>query len=120
MLRHYFPTSADALDADYATSMAGVRNGVGKVHGKRVGEAAAAALIAERTGDGRGAVVPQPGDGSPGPGEWRPTPPANAPMAVPWLGFVDPLVLESATPDRSERPARARQRRVRRRLRRGP
>lgn len=98
VLRHFFPTSADALAADYATSMAGVPNGVGKVHGTRVGEAAAAALIAERTGDGRGAAISQPGDGSPGPGEWRPTPPAMAPMAVPWLGFVDPLVLESATP----------------------
>jgi hypothetical protein len=98
VLRHFFPTSADALATDYATSLAGIPNGVGKVHGTRVGEAAAAALIVERTGDGRGAAVPQPGDGTPGPGEWRPTPPANALMAVPWLGFVDPLVLESATP----------------------
>ena len=98
VLRHFFPTSADALAADYATSLASIPNGVGKVHGTRVGAAAAAALIAERAGDGRDAAVPQPGDGSPGPGDWRPTPPANAPMAVPWLGFVDPLVLESATP----------------------
>ena len=98
VLRHFFPSSADALAADYAASLANVPDGVGKVHGTRVGAAAAAALIEQRTGDGRNASVPQPGDGSPGPGEWRPTPPALAPMAVPWLGFVDPLVLSSATP----------------------
>jgi hypothetical protein len=97
VLRNYFPNSAEALDADYATSMAAIPNGVGKVHGVRVGEAAAQGLIASRSGDGRGATVPQPGDGSAGAGEWRPTPPANAPMAVPWLGFVDPLVLSSPT-----------------------
>ena len=97
VLRHYFPNSANALAADYAASLARVPNGVGKVHGTRVGEAAAARLIAERSGDGRNASVPQPGDGTPGPGDWRPTPPAW-PMAVPWLGFVDPLVLASPTP----------------------
>ena len=97
VLRHYFPSSANALDADHAASLTAIPNGVGKVHGTRVGEAAAASLIAARADDGRGAAVPQPGDGSPGAGDWRPTPPANAPMAVPWLGFVDPLVLPSAT-----------------------
>ena len=32
---------------------------------------------------------------TPAPGVWRPTPPANAPMLVPWLGFVRPLALTS-------------------------
>jgi hypothetical protein len=33
----------------------------------------------------------------PAPGVWRPTPPAFAPMAVPWLGGVTPLLVRSAT-----------------------
>ena len=98
VLRHYFPASANALAADHATSLAAGRAGVGKVHGTRVGEAAAAAVIDARTGDGRGASVPPPGGGATtGAGVWRPTPPANAAMAVPWLGFVQPLVLPSST-----------------------
>ena len=95
-LKYFFPASADNLAADYATSLAGIPNGVGIEHGKRVGEAAADALIALRQNDGRGNaaitlnVVEEPG-------LWRPTPAAFAPMAVPWLGFVRPLALTSPT-----------------------
>ena len=55
VLRHYFPNSAKALKNDYKAALAAVPNGVGKVHGIRVGEDAAAALIARRANDGRGA-----------------------------------------------------------------
>jgi len=95
VLSHYFPASADNLAADYAASLADIPNGVGMVHGKRVGEAAAAAIIALRQNDGRGAAVTL--DVDPEPGVWRPTDALSTPMAVPWLGFVKPLVLESPT-----------------------
>ena len=97
VLVHYFPNSAAALTADYEAALAGIRNGVGKVHGIRVGEDAAAALIARHPEDGINAPVPQPQDDPLLPGEWRPTPPANLPMATAWLGFMQPLVLDSPT-----------------------
>jgi hypothetical protein len=97
VLSHYFPSSAAALAADYEATLREARPGVGKVHGIRVGEAAAAELIRRRTGDGRDASVPQPGGAPLEPGEWRPTGPAFAPMFGTWLGFVTPLVLPSPT-----------------------
>jgi hypothetical protein len=95
ILRHYFPASAAALDADYRESLAGIRNGVGLIEGTRVGTAAALSLIEAREGDGLKAPVTL--EVAPAPGVWRPTPDAFAPMAVPWLGFVRPLALKSAT-----------------------
>jgi hypothetical protein len=95
VLSAYFPASGAALAADYAASLADIPNGVGKVHGTRVGEDAAAAVIALRQDDGRGANVPQPGGLDPG--VWRPTPDAFAPMLAQWLGFVTPLLLDSPT-----------------------
>ncbi len=91
-----FPTAAGPLAADYETSLAAIPNGVGKVHGVRVGEEAAAAILALREDDGRNAPIdPLPvGDD---PGEWRGTPPSaeDAPMLFPWLGFTTPLMLDS-------------------------
>ena len=95
VLSHYFPASAGNLAADYAASLAGIPDGVGMIHGKRVGEAAAAEVIRSRQNDGRGAAVTLDVDLAPG--VWRPTPDALAPMAVPWLGFVKPLLLGSPT-----------------------
>ena len=97
VLSHYFPNSAEALTADYEAALAAIPNGVGKVHGIRVGEDAAAALIARRADDGVNAAVPQPQDEPLEPGEWRPTPPGFVPMVGTWLGFVDPLFIPSAT-----------------------
>ena len=95
VLSTYFPASGPALAADYAQSLAEIPNGVGKVHGVRVGEAAALGVIELRKSDGRGSSVPQPGGLEPG--AWRPTPAAFAPMLTPWLGFVTPLLLDSPT-----------------------
>jgi hypothetical protein len=95
VLSYYFPASADNLAADYAASLAGIPAGVATVHGKRVGEAAAAEIIRLRQNDGRGAAVSL--DVVAEAGVWRPTPDAFAPMAVPWLGFVEPLLLDSPT-----------------------
>jgi hypothetical protein len=95
VLSHYFPASAQALGSDYAASLAKIPEGAGKTHGIRAGKAAATTLVRLRTGDGRNADVTL--NVTPAPGVWRPTPPAFAPMAVPWLGFVRPLLLKSPT-----------------------
>ena len=97
VLSHYFPNSAAALTADYEAALAEIPNGVGKVHGIRVGEDAAGALITRRADDSINAPVPQPQNEPFDPGEWRPTPPTMTPMVGPWLGFVDPLLLPSPT-----------------------
>ena len=98
VLRFYYPAAAEALDADYAASIAAIPNGVGKVHGERVGRQAAKVVLDSREGDGRNAAItPLPvGDD---PGEWRGTPPnpESAPMLFPWLGFTRPLMLNSPT-----------------------
>lgn len=91
VLSHYFPASASNLAADYA-AVAAAPEGRAKARGVRIGERAAAAIIELRADDGRGAAVSL--DVSPEPGVWRPTPDAFAPMAVPWLGFVEPLALD--------------------------
>jgi hypothetical protein len=95
VLSYYFPASASNLATDYATSLSGIPDGSAKSRGQRVGEAAAAALIAARTNDGRGAPITL--DVTPAPGVWRPTPDLMAPMLAPWLGFVRPLTLKSPT-----------------------
>jgi hypothetical protein len=95
VLSVYFPASAEQLTVDYQASLAQIPNGVGKVHGIRVGEDAARAIVRLREGDGRDANITL--NVAPGPGVWRPTPPAFAPMLAPWLGFVRPLLLASPT-----------------------
>lgn len=92
VLRYYFPGSATNLGADYAASLAAVPDSVAKTRGLSVGRHAAEALIRSRTGDGIGANVVF--TRAPAPGVWRPSPAA---FAVPWLGFVRPLTLRSAT-----------------------
>lgn len=95
VLKHYFPASAANLDSDYAAALAQVADGEAKDDGIVVGQAAAQAIIALRVNDGRDAAITLPPSAEPG--RWRPTPPAFAPMAVPWLGFVRPMVLRSPT-----------------------
>jgi hypothetical protein len=89
----YSPYAQAILDAAYSTSLAQIPDGKAKTRGIAFGTLAANTLIAMRTNDGRNAPVffTQ----TPAPGVWRPTPPAFAPMAVPWMGGVIPLMLRS-------------------------
>lgn len=100
VLSHHFPASRENLGADYATFMAEHPRGAATTLGTQVGAQAAARIIDQRRDDGRGAAVTLAV--TPEPGVWRPTPPAGAPMAVPWLGFVTPFLLDS--PDQVQLP----------------
>ena len=98
VLMEYFgnnPLTVSNLDASLAASLGQIPDGVAKELGIRFGERAADRIIRLRTDDGRFAPVvfdpPLPLQ----PGVWRPTPPAFAPFFDPWLGQVDPLVLDS-------------------------
>src|SRR5262252_6489258 len=91
----YVPSAQAAMDAGYATSLAQIPDGTAKTQGIAFGTRAADSLIRLRAHDGRNAPIffTRP----PAPGVWRPTPPANLPMSAPWLGFVTPLLVHSAT-----------------------
>jgi hypothetical protein len=91
----YVPSAQAALDADYAASLAQIPDGKAKTQGIAFGTRAADSLIRLRAHDGRNAPIffTQP----PAPGVWRPTPPMFLPMSAPWLGFVTPLLVRSAT-----------------------
>ena len=81
------------LDAEYASSLAEIPAGQAKAKGIEVGAAAAAAMLANRAGDGRfgapGFQVPA----VPGPGQWRPLPPANVNDPNGWVRSVRPFTL---------------------------
>ena len=96
VLRTYFgenPTIAANLDAALVTSLGQVPDGVAEHQGVHYGRRAADELVRQRADDGRGAPITF--DMPLAPGVWRPTPPANAPFFDPWLGQIDPLVLQS-------------------------
>ncbi|HEX6246833.1 MAG TPA: vanadium-dependent haloperoxidase [Nocardioidaceae bacterium] len=95
VLVEYFPGSAVGLDADLARWLGSVKDGPAEDTGVAIGAAAADRMVASRVGDGRGSTS-HPFTLAPAPGVWRPTTPGTS-MAVPWLGFVTPLVLDSAT-----------------------
>jgi hypothetical protein len=81
------------LNAALATSLDQVPDGDPKDQGIRYGERAAERLIELRADDGR--FAPIVFDRPPTSGVWRPTPPAMVPFFDPWLGQVDPFVLDS-------------------------
>ena len=102
VLLNIVPAQQAVLDAQYAASLAAIPDGSAKTRGIAVGEAAAAAMIAARTDDGRFGAYRFP-VGS-GPGVWRPVLPAfvNDPNA--WLKDVRPFLIESGTQFQSDGP----------------
>jgi hypothetical protein len=94
VLAQYFPASAGTLDAALATSLGALPDVPSKPAGVAVGHTAAADMIASRVGDGRNNPAISYTK-TPAIGVWRPTPPNNLPMALPWLGYVKPLLVPS-------------------------
>ena len=76
-------------------SLAQIPDGVAEEPGRPLRRAGGRPAHRLRADDGR--FAPIVFDVPPAPGVWRPTPPANAPFFDPWLGQVDPLVLDSPT-----------------------
>ncbi|MET0522994.1 MAG: PA-phosphatase, partial [Jiangellaceae bacterium] len=91
----------DRLADLYADALAGIPDGVAKTEGVAAGAAAATAMLAARTDDGRFAALSwQEGDAA---GEWRPTPPGFA-NDLAWVGQVEPFTLESTSQLRTKGP----------------
>ena len=86
------PTVVASLDGLLASSLAEIKAGISKNRGISIGHAAAAAMLANRTGDGRfGSKTWTPGNE---PGEWVVVPPLNANVFA-WVGEVRPFALKS-------------------------
>jgi hypothetical protein len=97
-----FPDQAADLQAKLDVSLATVPEGASRDAGIAVGEAAAAAMLAAREGDGRGADYPLTfGEG---PGAYRPTPPEFAEFPAAWVAGVKPFLADSADEYRTDGP----------------
>jgi hypothetical protein len=86
------PQVTASLDGLYAASLARIPDGTAKTGGIAVGAAAVAAMLAERTGDGRFGSSTFPTGTEPG--EWRLVPPLNA-NSFHWIGAARPFTLRS-------------------------
>jgi hypothetical protein len=101
------PAQLSTLQGLYDASLANVPDGASKTGGIEVGEAAAAAMLTDRVGDGRGGTFAfAAGDD---PGEWRLGPPQGTAQIVardpaPWVGFVRPFLVPNAEMLRSKGP----------------
>ena len=86
------------LDQEYTDSLAEISPGQAKAKGIEVGAAAAAAMLANRAGDGRFGAPGFPVGSAPG--QWRPVPPPHGPAANNdpngWVRNVRPFTLPSS------------------------
>jgi hypothetical protein len=104
VLVQYFPAQRAALDSQYASSLAQIPDGRAENQGVKVGQRAAAELIALRENDGRDAAVPEPPNGTQ-PGEWRRTGTnPNAPAVTPYVAQVRPFLALSPSQFRPAGP----------------
>ena len=105
VLVNRFPSRAAAIEAIYQQYLVDHPSLNPADPGVAVGAQAAACIIALRSTDGSFPNPPPPPFiGSLMIGVWRPTPPANAPMAAPWLGNVTPFALNSPSQFRAQDP----------------
>src|SRR5262245_41850400 len=104
VLKNYFPSSALSLDAARAASLAAIPDGKAKDDGIAVGEAAAAAMIANRASDGSAPAEFYP-PSSANPGEWQTTPgcPPDGGILLHWRNLT-PFAIRSSTQFRSNPP----------------
>ena len=103
------PGQQPALQALYDATLAGIADGTPKSRGIAVGDAAAAAMIAARTADGRFGLF-RFLSGS-GPGVWKPVLPAFGSDPNAWVKDVKPFLIEHASQFRSKGPYDLRSRR---------
>ena len=97
-----FPLQTGTLDTLLTNYLAGL--GLLGNPGLVTGQQAAVNILNLRTGDGSFPPNPEIFTGGTGPGEWRPTLPAFAPMASPWLGAVGPFALKDSAQLRASPP----------------
>jgi hypothetical protein len=96
------PTQEAALTPLYDASLAAIPAGQAKDGGIRVGEVAAAAMLADRKGDGRPGAYRFPAPATPMDpwpvGQWRPVLPASGNDPAAWIKDVRPFLIGSPYP----------------------
>jgi hypothetical protein len=97
-----YPDQQPGLDQTLERSLARIPDGPARTGGVAVGKAAAAALLALRTGEHPDHPPTPPPD--PGPGVWVPTPPSFSPPLEPAWGQTTPYVLRSGAQFRPPPP----------------
>jgi hypothetical protein len=96
------PSQRESIDRAYSEALAGVPDGSARASGVAIGQAAAALILSRRSADNSNTTAAW----SPGflPGQYRQTPPANAPPIVPQWGTVTPFALRTASQYRTDPP----------------
>jgi hypothetical protein len=92
----------DSLDTLYSASLLEITGGQAKTDGIAIGAAAAAAMLADRVGDGR--YVAHSFTAGSLPGDWRPELPAFVSDPFAWVARVRPFTLMSTSQYRTEGP----------------
>jgi len=98
-----YPAQRPALDQQLAAELSAIPDGAAKQAGIRTGALAARLMLAVRSDDGAGAPLP-PVPSPTKPGDYRPTPPANAPAVFTQWPAVTPFVLDAADQFRPTAP----------------
>jgi hypothetical protein len=101
VLLSLFPAQAEALRVRYDEALAVVPDGAAEQRGVGVGEAAAAAMIAERQNDGAFSAATWPVGTDPG--RYRLTPP-NFVQAGAWFAFLKPFAIDDPADHRVSGP----------------
>lgn len=96
-----YPAQQTALQTQYDSYLTGIPDGPRKQRGIAVGAQAGAAMVAARQNDG--AYGPETWPVGTRPGQWRPAPPAFG-SDTPWVGFVKPFLIPSASMFRTDGP----------------
>jgi hypothetical protein len=93
VLLSVYPAQQVTLATALSNSLAGIPAGPAKTDGIALGSSVAGSIIAARANDGSTTVTPY----TPGtlPGQWRPTPPANAPFLLPNWATMTPWAMTS-------------------------
>jgi hypothetical protein len=102
VLLNIVPAQQPGLQPLYEGTLAGIPNSPAKTRGIAVGEAAAAAMIAARTADGRFGLFRFPEVFAPG--KWRVPLPGGANDPNAWVKDVKPFLIENASQFRSSGP----------------
>ena len=96
------PTQEEPIEAAYAAALAGIPEGPSKVSGVRLGQRAAALILARRSTDGWNNSASWTAGTMPG--QYRPTPPGNAQPALSHWGNVTPFTYQDRSQFRSGPP----------------
>jgi hypothetical protein len=96
------PSQGESIEKTYSEALAEVSDAGARASGVTIGQAAAALILSRRNADGSNATV----GWSPGfaPGQYRPTPPANANPILPHWGKVTPFALRNSWQFRVDPP----------------